>query len=389
MPTNLDDAIDDQRETLVRILTELIAAKTENPPDVERPAAEVVMRYLDAWGIGYETFEKVPDRTNVIGTVGRGEPTLLAACHLDVVPAGEGWSSDPFVAKIEGDRLIGRGSSDNKGQLAACLVAAQALKQHEDALKGQLMLAAVADEERGSAYGLDYLVDECGLTADCAIIPDVLHNMNMIDVAEKGLLFLKITSFGKQAHGSTPEHGVNAVWNMVDFLNRLRQNPIPTVEHEFLSPATLNLGMMNGGSAPNMVPAKCEVMLDIRYPAGQSKADIVGLVQRVIDETAAANPLAKLTVEVDSDLPSSEVPSDLPIIPIIQRHTEAVVGRKPMPLGMSGTTVVKQLVAKGVPSVGFAPGDDDQPHTANESVSIQELLDFGKVMARICLDYLG
>jgi len=253
---NFDQTIDARRDEMVQLLCELIAARTENPPDPEKPAAEIVQRCFDDWGIPYEICEKEPGRTNVVGTIGTGAPSLFVACHLDVVPAGDGWETDAFEATIRGDRLYGRGSSDNKGQLASCLMVAKCLKEHEDELSGRLIFAAVADEERGSALGLDYLINECDLQADCAIIPDVLHNMDMIDVAEKGVLHVKITSLGKQAHGSTPEHGINAVWNMVDLLNRLRARPLPVVEHQFLTPTTLNLGMVSGGNAPNMVPGK-------------------------------------------------------------------------------------------------------------------------------------
>ena len=389
MPRDLDAAIDARRDDMVDLLAELIAARTENPPDLEQPAAQIVERRFRDAGIRYDTYEKELGRTNVIGHIGSGAPALLVACHLDVVPAGEGWDSDPFCARIEGDRLYGRGAADNKGQMAACLVMAECLKPYESGLHGELQLAGVADEERGSALGLAYLVNECGLAADCAIIPDVLHNMNMIDVAEKGVLFLKITSFGKQAHGSRPETGINAVWNMVDLLNRLRERPLPVVEHRLLSPATLNLGTIAGGQAPNIVPGKCEVMLDIRFPMGQSRDDVLALIQGAIDDTQRAVPSARFTLEVETEHAPSEVAHDVPIVPIIQRHAEAVTGRGPKIEGMSGATVTKQLIEKGIPAVGFAPGDIDEPHTANESVSIQELVDFAKVMARICLDYLG
>lgn len=388
MTDNFDQAIDGRRDEMVQLLCDLIAAKTENPPDPEKPAAEIVQRYLDACGIPYEIYEKEPGRTNVVGTVGAGAPSLFVACHLDVVPAGDGWDTDPFEATIEGDRLYGRGACDNKGQLASCLVAAKCLKAHEDELSGRLILAAVADEERGSTFGLEYLVNECGLRADCAIIPDVLHNMDMIDVAEKGALHVKITSLGKQAHGSTPEFGINAVWNMVDLLNRLRERPLPEVEHQFLTPATLNLGMISGGSAPNMVPGKCEVALDLRYPGGQRKEDILALIQDVMDETSEATPDPKFSLEVTADLAPSEVATDLPVIPLIEKHCQTVLRRQPMLQGLSGATVTKQLIEKGIPAVGFAPGDEAEPHTANESVSIQELVDFAKVLSRVCIEYL-
>ena len=144
---------------------------------------------------------------------------MLVACHLDVVPAGDDWKRNPFEAWIENGRIYGRGSSDNKGQMASMMAVAKFLKENESKLNGQFILAGVADEERGSALGLEYLLNECGIKADFAIIPDVAHNMQLIDVTEKGTLFLEITSHGKQAHGSRPEMGVNAIWNMIPFWN--------------------------------------------------------------------------------------------------------------------------------------------------------------------------
>jgi len=107
-----------------------------------------------------------------------------------------------------------------------------------------------------------------------------------------------------------------------------------------------------------------------------------------MDDTAKTTPDAKFGLEVTADLDPTEVATDLPIIPLIEKHCQTVLRRQPQLLGLSGATVTKQLIEKGIPAFGFAPGDEAEPHTANESVSIQELVDFAKVMSRVCLEYL-
>ena len=216
-----------EEKEIVDLTCKLINARTENPPGDEILAVRIVEDFFQSLQIPYKIFEKTKNRANIVGYIGgRGErafaPTLLVACHLDVVPAGDDWKRNPFEAWIENGRIYGRGSSDNKGQMASMMAVSKFLKENESKLKGQFILAGVADEERGSTLGLEYLLNECGIKADFAIIPDVAHNMQLIDVTEKGTLFLEITSHGKQAHGSRPEMGINAIWNMIPLLERIK-----------------------------------------------------------------------------------------------------------------------------------------------------------------------
>ncbi|MCR4289163.1 MAG: M20/M25/M40 family metallo-hydrolase [Candidatus Scalindua sp.] len=97
----------------------------------------------------YDTFEKVAGRTNIIGYIGKGNPTLLVACHLDVVPPGDGWDTDPFKSVVKNGRIFGRRANDNKGQMASMLVLAKFLKDNESRLNGSLLLIGSADEEKG------------------------------------------------------------------------------------------------------------------------------------------------------------------------------------------------------------------------------------------------
>ncbi|MHC4196520.1 MAG: M20 family metallopeptidase [Planctomycetota bacterium] len=388
---DIDSFVESRRKELVRIASELIATNTETPPGRERLAAKVVQKYLDSMGIRHESFEKEPERTNVVARVGSGSPSLLVACHLDVVPAGDGWSQDPFKATVTDGKMIGRGATDNKGQMASCMILAEYLMRKEDSLNGEFILVAAADEERGSRLGLEYLLDECGLRADYAIIPDISYSMRKIDVSEKGALFLEVTSHGKQAHGSLPETGVNAIWNMVELLKEIETLPsaFKHTSHPLFTPPTLNLGTIQGGAARNIVPGKCVAGLDIRYLPGDTKEDIIALVEERVKKVERANPQARFELKVGFDLPPSEVAYDNPLVGLIQRHTEDVLGVKPELIGMPGTTVTKQLLDKGVTAVGFGPGEESQAHMADEFIEIQQLVDFAKIMARISCELLG
>ena len=249
-------------------------------------------------------------------------------------------------------------------------------------------LIGAADEEKGSRLGLEYLLDECGITADYAIIPDVANNMKIIDVGEKGALFLNIISHGKQCHGSTPEKGTNAIWNMIELLNQVKELKHKCISHELFTPPTMNLGTISGGAAHNIVPAKCEAKLDIRYLPGETEKEILDNIYKIIASVENNNPTARFDITIDTQLPPTQIPADNPLVSLISKHTESILGTKPIPMGFSGVTVCKQLVEKGIMAVGFGPGDEDQAHVANESIEIQELLDFGKIMGLVIFDIL-
>ena len=378
---------------IIDLACKLINAKTENPPGDEILAACIVEDFFQSLQIPYKIFEKTKNRANIVGYIGgKGErpfaPALLVACHLDVVPAGDDWKRNPFEAWIENGRIYGRGSSDNKGQMASMMAVAKFLKENESTLKGQLILAGVADEERGSTLSLEYLLNECGIKADFAIIPDVAHNMQLIDVTEKGTLFLEITSHGKQAHGSRPEMGINAIWNMITLLERIKQLKFKHTSHPLHTPPTLNLGSIHSGTAPNIVPAICKAQLDIRYLPDDLGDNIINDIKNIIREAETQYSPARFDLKIISNQPPTAVPINNPLVELISKHTLSILGTKPQPKGMSGATVTKQLIQKGITAVGFGPGDETEAHATNESISIKELIDFAKIMALITLDIL-
>ena len=379
----------DRRGALRQTLSDLIRARTVNPPGDEHLAAKILTQFCEAEGIPYETFEKEPGRTNVVARVGRGRPRIAVPLHFDVVPAGDGWETDPFEPVVRGDRIIGRGAKDNKGPLAAMMLVAKYLKTREAELPGTLLLVGAADEEAGSALGMRYLLEECSFEADVAIVPDAGHEMRRVLVGEKGVLFFKVVAEGRQAHGSSPERGASALWPVVDFLNRIREWRPPAAKSDLFTPPTLNVGAIRAGTVPNMVPGRCEALVDIRYLPGTAVESILVHLRGIMSEVAVKSAGVRMRLEVISDQPPSQVATDHPLVKVIQRRTEEVTGLRPEVFGQSGASVAKFLVLRGMPAVGFSCGPEGVEHMANEWTSLDELARFAEVMTLVVWDLMS
>ena len=381
----LRDRVGDLRQTL----SDLIRARTVNPPGDEHRAAKILTQFCEAEGIPCETFEKAPGRTNVVARVGRGRPRIAVPMHFDVVPAGDGWETDPFEPVVRGDRIIGRGAKDNKGPLAAMMLAAKYLKTCEAELPGTLLLVGAADEEAGSALGMRYLLDECSFEAEAAIVPDAGHEMRRVLVGEKGVLFFKVVAEGRQAHGSSPQRGASALWPVVDFLNRIRDWRPAAAPSDLFTPPTLNVGAIHAGTVPNMVPGRCEALVDVRYLPGTDVESILVHLRGIMSEAAGKAAGVRMRLEVISDQTPSQVATDHPLVKAIQRRTEEVTGARPEVFGQSGASVAKFLVLRGMPAVGFSCGPEGVEHMADEWTSLDELARFAEVMTLVVWDLMG
>lgn len=357
----------------------------------EYRVAEIVKGEFDRIGIPFDEFARMEGRPNIIGKLGRNASgkRLLMPAHMDVVPAGEGWDHDPFDVLVKDGKLFGRGTNDNKGPLASILIAAEALRKLglDEALNGQLLVAALADEEAadpdGVDYGIGYLLDENLIHPTHAIIPDIGEDMKQIDIAEKGRLVVKITAIGKQAHGSTPEEGINAIFMMTKLLHQIENLKLDYRKHPLMGPPTMNLGEIHGGIAPNVVPGTCAIFLDFRILPGMTR----DYVLQQLEERMSNIEGGKFEVKVMSESIPFSVDPENELVKMIQKITREELGFVATTMGMGGGTYAKNLIQHGVLAVGWGPGGNTA-HTANESIEIQQLLDFAKITCLIVLELL-
>ncbi|MDZ7264369.1 MAG: ArgE/DapE family deacylase [candidate division KSB1 bacterium] len=389
---------------LIELTREMVRQKTVNVLSEKLPehpylqfrgeeyrVAEIVTRELERMEIPFEEFSRMKGRPNVIGRLGQnisGKRLLLPA-HMDVVPAGNGWTHDPFDMIVKDGKLYGRGVEDNKGQLAAILVASEILKELklDESLSGELLIAALADEEitdpDGIDYGIGFLLGKKLIQPTHAIVPDIGCEMRQIDIAEKGRLVIKITAHGQQAHGSTPEKGINAIFMMNKLLNHLETVSLPHEPHPVLGSPTLNLGEIHGGAAPNVVPASCVVYIDIRIVPGMTVPKVMEQLQAAINRIEGGH----FTMELISQSAAFSIDPDNELVRLIQKYTQQELGFVAQPMGMTGGTYAKNLIAHQVLTVGWGPGSDTA-HTANECIELQQLMDFTKIICLIALELL-
>ena len=393
---------------MLNIACSLISQKTINPPGDEYLVKDIVVKSMKELGMKVKIIGD-KKRPNILGEVGHGSPSIAILCHMDVVPPGRNWKSDPFKPKVKNGRLYGRGACDDKGPYAASWAAVKAVLK-KDKLKGKIILGAVADEERGSKEGIKLLLDRKKLDCDFCFIPDG-GKMNEAVIGEKGMLWLKFASIGKGAHGSNPEKGVNAITRMIEFLLNVTKLKINKTIDRHFTPMTINLGEIKGGEAPNMVASYCEATVDIRYPLGIKKEDIIEKIKSLMN---SFNRNAEITVLKDGDECVSITPQSIgkiskkfsqcltlrgssnkkgkiilketlqetaPHLLDIQKNSflktflkaSEEMGEEMKFVTIGGNSVGKLLYFAGIPSFSHSPEDIPAAHQANESVSLKNL----------------
>jgi len=362
------------RDEIIQIVCDLVRQDTVNPPGNEYLCKEIVSHCISQLGMEISYYEKQPGRTNVVGRIGRGAKSIGFVSHMDVVPPGEldQWDTPPFEPTIKDGRIYGRGTLDDKGSFACAYSACKAfLAEHPD-FDGSIYLIAAADEEVGSELGIIYLVEECGLKFDVAIIPDG-GRMDLSIYGEKGILLVEIESAGIQAHGSTPQLGRNAIIPLAEAIAEIKSLDLGANFDRAFDGWTMNVGTIQGGSSSNTVPSRASATIDFRLPAGINKEQVLARLEEKIAAVRRRSQDADLKVRVlhESEPHLSDKNS------IIIRSFDTAARRLGLPMSyetFGGNTVAKNLFFAGITSVVHYPGDDKLAHVPNEFVIIDELV---------------
>ena len=375
---------------VVNLCRDLVRFRSVNPPGDELEIAEYVASFLRDAGLTVEIVPHSPTRASLVARLsGSGaRPALVYCGHLDVVPIGaEEWKHDPFSGDVVGGKLWGRGSSDMKSGLAAMMIAAQVLASAGLPLKGDLVLALTADEEV-DGLGAIVLADRHDLApAQALVIPE--STGNGICVAEKGQLWMRLTTYGKATHGSTPHLGQNAITMMMALLSELDQLQIPHERHPLVGGFTRSFGTIHGGLSINIVPERCVVTVDQRTVPGQDHSAVVSQVQTLVNDLSQRVPGFQASVEVISDLPPVATPADDPAVRRFGRVVATVTGERPEPRGVPYATDAASLAPMlQAPLIICGPGSPDLAHQPNECVEIERLSDATKILTLAAAEFL-
>ena len=376
---------------VVGICRDLVRLQSVNPPGSELAAAEYVAAALKKCGVGAELVKHSDTRASVLARLkGQGkEPALFYNGHLDTVPVGaEKWRHDPFGGEIAEGKIWGRGAADMKGGLAAMMAAMKALAEASVPLQGDLILAATAGEEIDSLGATEVAKMLSREPLQALFIAEPTYNE--IYIAEKGVLWVEIETFGKTAHGSMPDQGRNAVLMMVKIIQEIEKIKIPHKTHPVLGGFTRSLNTISGGIKTNVVPDHCAATIDMRTVPGQEHSAILRQVENILEDLGRKDPDFKAAVKAIIDHPSVETsPSE----PVLQKFSSLVAEMTGQKAGFKGANYFSDAVGflpvLKVPLILFGPGEPGQAHQPNEQVEISKLVEAARIFTVTARRLLG
>jgi succinyl-diaminopimelate desuccinylase len=421
MPTNIDRllaVVDSLADEAVAFTSDLVRIPTVNPPGaLYEDCARLIGSTLAGQGFAVEYHaaagrpEHTPahPRLNVIG-VRRGRsarPLVHLNGHFDVVPAGDGWTVDPFGGEVRGGRVWGRGACDMKAGLAAAVFAAEAIRRAGVELEGSIEISGTVDEESGGFAGLALLATEGRLAADrtdAVIIPEPL-GVEHICVGHRGVYWFEIETKGRIAHGSMPFQGANAIEHMAVLIDRMRRDLWPRLALRTTAvpvvPAgarqgTLNINAIAGGQPVDgiqtpCVADRCRAVFDRRFLSEEgfdaTRAEIVELLEALALEIPAFEyALHDLMV-----VHPTRTPDRAPVIGALDRALRRVLGRSGGTVISPGTYDHKHVarIAGITNCVAYGPGRLELAHQPDEYCDIADLVSATKVLALALLELTG
>jgi acetylornithine deacetylase len=386
----VEESIKINRENLVRLMKSLIHIESVNPSvggTGETKISEFVADYLEKIGLEVHTQDVADDRFNVVGTL-RGENSqrsFMMNGHTDTVGV-KGMANPPFEPFIKNKKMYGRGACDMKGPLAAMIASVEALVNARIRLKGDLQISAVVDEEYMS-LGTKKLLEE--FRPDAAIVGEPT-NMD-IGIAHNGIVRLEVETYGKAAHGSVPEMGVDAISEMAKFVLRLEalKKEYASRPHKLVGIPKIHTSRIEGGSEWNIVPDFCLLKVERRTIPGETSSTVMNECEQILKELQREDPFFKAGIKIVMDKQSMEIDAREGIVRSLQRAFLEVRRTEPRMTGEPYWTDASVFVNKaGIPTCLFAPGDIGVAHSSNEYVEIDDVVDSAKIYALTSKDFL-
>jgi len=401
----LNQRIDRFRNAMIDMQIRLCAIPAISPAsggEGEAEKAELLMEYLNSTGFDSIDLIKAPDldvssgyRPNIIAKLKgeSSEKTIWIMTHMDVVPAGEAslWKGDPFRAWVKGGRIYGRGVEDNQQDMVASLYSVKAFVDEGILPRYDVGLVLVADEETGNEKGIDYVLLNSNhfRQQDLIIVPDAGNaEGTLIEVAEKSLLWLKFETLGIQAHGSTPEKGINSfkaasvliteldrLYRIFSEINAIFDPPVSTFEPTKKEKNVPNI---------NTIPGDDVFYLDCRILPEHDIREVLLRIREMADVVEERFGV-KITIEEVQNSPAAPPTStQSPVVKALQLAIKDTYGVEGKPVGIGGGTVAAYFRRVGFKAACWSR-NEETAHQPNEYCVIDNMVDDAKVFAHIFL----
>jgi succinyl-diaminopimelate desuccinylase len=408
MTNFLDQYVDQHFATQTKLLQELVRIPTDTPPGNNAPHAEITAKLLEAMGYKVER-HAVPEAqvkaygmqsiTNLIvrHTFSKDGPTIALNAHGDVVPPGEGWTTDPYGGEIKDGKLYGRASAASKSDFATYITALNALRElHKtQPLKGTVELQFTYDEEFGGELGPGWLLEKGITNPDFVIAAGFSY---AVITAHNGALHLEITVHGRGAHVAEQSSGIDALRAAHGIMTVLYQLSDSLAQSqskiEGIGSPKLNIGTISGGTNTNVVPDKAIIKVDRRMIPEEDPIEIEAHLRKLIERAAAQFPDVKIDIKrlllarAFTPIPGQEKLAD-----VFCKEATRVFG-EPIPAKGTGLYTDARLFAEaGIPAILYGAGPrtilEANAKRADENVSLEDLRRATKVVANAVAQMLN
>lgn len=370
------------------LLRDLVMLPSVNPmrPDIpaditlEHRVTAYLEKFFRSLGVSYERQTAAPNRDNIVARfdVPGAKHTLMLEAHQDTVPI-DGMIVEPFGAKIEGNRLYGRGSCDIKGGMTAMLSAFARLVREKPKHCCNVIMACSVDEEH-TMLGVVELAKRT--KADFAVVAEPT-NLNIVH-SHKGIVRWNMATTGRSCHSSTPEQGVNAIYRMGKVLvgiERFAQQLAAMPSDPLLGKGTISVGRIGGGVSVNTVPDRCTIEIDRRLVGGEDPNAASGDLLAFLQTKAGIDFSVELT-EPWIRTPALQPTGSEQIQQLLGNAINAERGSHKVHAVPYGTDAAT-LAWAGIPSVVFGPGDIAKAHTIDEWVPLDEVQAAADILYRL------
>lgn len=372
---------------LVTLARELV--RIQSYSGQEEPLARFLAAQMKA--LGFDEV-KIDRFGNVLGRIGQGEKKILFDSHLDTVRVFDQaqWAYPPFSGEIVDGYLWGRGSVDMKSGLAASIYAAVLAVSSGACQDKTIYVSGTVYEEFCDGEGLKHLLQDEGIRPDFAVICE--PSDNVIATGHKGKAQLIIETQGISAHGSAPEKGLNAVYEMAEIIQRIEQLNRELMQKEGAHGTLVLSQISSTGVSINAVPSACEVYLDRRMVVGEDAATIRAEMERLTAGKRAAWRVGTLqkTTWTGEELTYEplhaawEISLDHPLAQAFCAAYEAVYGQPPQRYDYwDFSTNAVAVTAAGIPTIGFGPGEYKLAHMRDEKCAVSQIIEACAVYAQV------
>ena len=406
----IDNEVDRARDEIVDFTSRLVRVPTVNPPGEEYEAcANLIADELRRHGAAVELLaatgrpehsERYP-RVNVFGhhAGASSRPSVHLNGHFDVVPAGQGWTRNPFGGQVEEGRLYGRGACDMKAGIAAAMFAAACLKRAGIRMTAPIEISATVDEESGGFAGVGWLAQHGWISRDrtaAVIIPEPF-GVDRVCVGHRGVYWFEVVARGRIAHGSMPYLGVNAVEGMSHFLDLVRDELGPALRQRVTTMpvvpegsrnATININGIDGGQPVDEVQSpcvadQCRAVFDRRFLPEEGLERTRSEIAALLAKAQSRMPAVTFAIEDRLVFEPTRTAEDAPVVRALVESIAQVTGRAASLVASPGTYDHKHVarIAGVDQCVAYGPGELALAHQPDEYCAVDDIITATKVLA--------